>query len=93
MSRLDDASVVTLQWGEDERAVFADGHQSYEIDENNEIAVFHGEKCTDIRKAVDFNHAVSMVMSSEAVCSYNKRNGTTRKGYVIDEWGCAQYVG
>lgn len=87
MTRLTEACVKTLEWSEDEDGVYADGHQSYEIDENNEIATFHGPKCVSIREAVDFPHAVSMVLASEAVCSRNLREGSDN-GRPIDEWGC-----
>ena len=77
MTRLDEAGVVTLVWSEDDDGtVCAEGHQSYEIDENCEIAVFINNKCVDIRQAADLPHAVSMVLASEAVCSYKVRTCT-----------------
>lgn len=89
MTRLDEACVVTLEWDEDDDGnVFADGHQSYEIDENCEIAVFHGKKCVEVKQAKDFPHAVSMVLASEAVCSYNLRNGCDFNNRKVNEYGC-----
>lgn len=78
MTRLDDAGIVNLTWTEGENIVWAEGHQEYEIDENNEIATFVGEKCTGIREAADFPHAVSMVLASEAVCAYKIREKARR---------------
>lgn len=73
MTRLSDVGVVNLVWSEDETGVYAEGHQSYEIDENNEIATFVGDKCIGVRDAADFAHAVSMVLASEAVVAYKIR--------------------
>jgi IMP cyclohydrolase len=78
VTRLNDAGVVNLVWNEDETGVYAKGHQEYEIDENNEIATFVGEKCVSIRDAADFPHAVSMVLASEAVCAYKIREKARR---------------
>lgn len=88
MTRLSEAAVVTLEWTEDEDTVYADGHQSYEIDANNEIAIFHDAKCVDVRTAMDFTHAVAMVMAMESCCSYNLRNGCDFHNRKVDERGC-----
>lgn len=87
MTRLDEACIKTLEWSEDDDGVYADGHQSYEIDDDNSIAIFHGTKCVDVREAASFEHAVMMVLASEAVCSRNLREGSDN-GRPIDEWGC-----
>lgn len=78
MTRLGDAGIVNLVWSEDETGVYAEGHQSYEIDENNDIATFVGDKCVGIREAVDFPHAVSMVLASEAVVAFEIREKARR---------------
>jgi hypothetical protein len=79
MTRLSDAGVVNLVWSEDDDGmVMADGHQSYEIDENNEIAYFVDEKCVGFRQAADFPHAVSMVLAAEAVCAHKIREKARR---------------
>jgi hypothetical protein len=73
VTRLADAGIVDLLWTEGDNIVWADGHQEYEINENNEVATFVGDKCVSIREAADFAHAVSMVLASEAVCAYKIR--------------------
>lgn len=80
MTRLSDAGIVNLVWTEDEDGnVMADGHQSYDIDaENNEVSTFVDEKCVGVREAADFAHAVSMVLASEAVCAYKIREKARR---------------
>jgi hypothetical protein len=78
VTRLGDAGIVNLEWAEGENIVWAEGHQSYEIDENNEIATFVGEKCVSIREAADFPHAVSMVLASEAVIAFEIREKARR---------------
>lgn len=89
MTRLAEAGVAPLEWVEDEDGTISvTGHQEYEIGNDDEIAVFHGDKCVKILEAVDLPHAVSMVLAAEAVCSYNKRNGCDFKNRAIDEWGC-----
>ncbi|UOW92955.1 hypothetical protein SEA_LEOPARD_78 [Mycobacterium phage Leopard] len=80
MTRLASAHVKTLEWTEDEYGICAEGHQTYEIDENNEVAVFRGEKCVRIVKAADLPHAVSIVVASEQVCAYHLRNGRDLDG-------------
>lgn len=91
MSRLEEVCVKTVTWDEDDDVVYAEGHQSYEIDGANDIAIFHGQQCVDVRPARDLAHAVSMVMAMESVCSYNLRNAdmirkTQRR--TVDQWGC-----
>lgn len=87
MTRLAEAGVVTLVWTEDADGIAAEGHQSYEIDADNEIAVFQGQKCVEIKQAVDLPHAISMVLASEAVCSRNIRDGADFRGRKVNEHG------
>lgn len=88
MSRLAEAGVVDIKWTEDEDGnVFAEGLQEYEIDTDNELAIFQGDKCKRVVKAVDLCHAVSMVYSGEAVCRWNIRNGKTGNGHKINDKG------
>lgn len=81
MSRLTEAHVVTLEWSEDsdDGTVYADGHQSYEIDEKNDVAVFVDDKCTKVQGAGDFSHAVAIVLAHEAVVAYNLREQDRRR--------------
>lgn len=89
MTRLADAGIVTLTWSEDaaDGSVYGEGHQSYEIDEANELVIFHGPKCVRIAQCVDFPHAVSMVIASEAVCSQYIRQGGDGLGNKVNEHG------
>jgi hypothetical protein len=88
MTRLAELGVVDVKWTEDEDGnVFAEGLQEYEIDTNNELAVFQGEKCTKVHECVDFCHAVAMVYAGEAVCRWNLRNGKDGHGRPINERG------
>lgn len=90
MSRLSEAGVVNVKWAEDEDGnVQAEGLQEYDIDANNELAVFQGEKCVKVIQAVDFNHAVSMVYSSEAVCRWRIKEGGDGHGRKVNERGWA----
>jgi len=76
MSRLEDAAIVTLVWSEDEEdgTVYAEGHQSYEIDMKNEIAIFVNNKCIGFQEAANFPHAASIVLAHEAVCAFKIRD-------------------
>lgn len=88
MTRLAEAGVVSIQWEEDEDGnVFAEGLQSYEVDMDNELAVFHGSKCVKVHKCVDIFHAISMIEAGEAVCRWNIKNGRTGNGHRINEKG------
>ena len=88
MTRLSDAGVVSIQWEEDERGnISAEGLQYYDIDLNNELAVFHDDKCVKIHKCVDIFHAISMIEAGEAVCRWNIKNGKTGNGHKINERG------
>lgn len=88
MSRLSDLGVVDIKWGEDDDgSVYANGLQDYEIDTDNELAVFQGEKCVKVMECVDLCHAVAIVYASEAVCRWNLRNGKTGNGHRINEKG------
>lgn len=87
-TRLDSIGVVDVTWGEDDDGcVWAEGLQTYEIDNDNELAIFHGDKLYKCVQGVDFCHAVAMVYSSEAVCRWNLRNGKTGNGHKINEKG------
>jgi hypothetical protein len=88
MSRLTDAGVVSIKWEEDEEGnISAEGLQYYDIDLNNELAVFHDDKCVKIHKCVDIFHAISMIEAGEAVCRWNIKNGKTGNGHKINERG------
>jgi len=88
MTRLSDAGVVSIQWEEDEKGnISAEGLQYYDIDLNNELAVFHDDKCVKIHKCVDIFHAISMIEAGEAVCRWNIKNGKTGNGHKINERG------
>lgn len=88
MSRLSELGVVDVKWTEDDDSnVFAEGLQEYEIDTDNELAVFQGDKCVKVIEATDFCHAVSMVYAGEAVCRWNLRNGKTGNGNAVNEKG------
>lgn len=90
MTRLSDAGVVGLQWSEDEDgSVQAEGLQSYDIDTDNELAVFQGDRCIKVHQCVDFNHAVSMVEASEAVCRWRIKEGGDGHGRKVNERGWA----
>lgn len=88
MTRLAEVGLVDVKWTEDENGnVFAEGLQEYEIDTNNELAIFQGEKCIRIQECMDLVHAASMVYSWEAVCRWNLKNGKTGNGHKINEKG------
>jgi len=88
LTRLSELGVVEIKWEEDEEGnIAAEGLQSYDIDMNNELAIFHGEKCIKVIEAVDLCHAVAMVYAGEAVCRWNLRNGKTGNGHKINERG------
>jgi hypothetical protein len=88
MTRMAEAGITTLVWSEDEKGnIFAEGLAEYEIDTNNELAVFHAEKCVKIHEAVDLCHAAALVYAHEAVLRWNIRNGKTGRGYPVNERG------
>jgi len=88
MTRLSDAGVISIVWEEDEKGnISAEGLQYYDIDLNNELAVFHDDKCVKIHKCVDIFHAISMIEAGEAVCRWNIKNGKTGNGHRINERG------
>lgn len=88
MTRLADAGVVEIKWSEDEAGnVFAEGLQEYEIDTDNELAIFQGDKCTKVYECMDLCHAVAMVYSHESIMRWNLRNGKTGNGHKINEKG------
>ena len=88
VGKLSELGVVNIKWGEDDDGcVYANGLQDYEIDTDNELAVFQGEKCVKVMECVDLCHAVAIVYASEAVCRWNLRNGKTGNGHRINEKG------
>jgi hypothetical protein len=88
MTRLASAGVVSIVWEEDEDGfITAEGLQTYEVDPNNELAVFHDQKCVKVHKCVDIFHAISMIEAGEAVCRWNIKNGKTGNGHKINERG------
>jgi Na+-translocating ferredoxin:NAD+ oxidoreductase RNF subunit RnfB len=88
VSRLKELGVVDVKWDEDDDGnVQASGLQDYDIDADNELAVFQGDKCIKVYDCVDFCHAVAMVYAQEAVCRWNLRNGKTGNGRRINERG------
>jgi hypothetical protein len=88
VSRLADAGVVSIKWEEDDDGfITAEGLQVYEVDANNELATFHGDKCIRVFQCVDVFHAISMIEAGEAVCRWNLKNGKTGNGHRINERG------
>lgn len=88
MTRLDDAGIHSIVWKEEEDGtVYADGCQYYEIDNNNELAIFQGEKCVRVMECVSLEHAVGIAEASEHVCRHNIRNGQTGNGWAVTEQG------
>lgn len=88
MGRLSDAGVVSIKWAEDDEGfITAEGMQDYEVDPNNELAVFHGDKCVKTHQCVDVFHAISMIEAGEAVCRWNIKNGRTGNGHKVNEKG------
>lgn len=88
MSKIAEAGIVTIKWSEDEDGnVFAEGLQEYEIDSDNEMAIFQGEKCTRVVKVEDLCHAAALIYSMEAVCRWNIKQGKTGRGYKVNDRG------
>lgn len=89
MTRLTEIGLVNLVWSEDPACddVYAEGLQTYEIDDKNELAIFHGTKCVKIVECTDFEHAVSVVFASEAVCRWNIKQGGDGHGHKVNEKG------
>lgn len=83
MSRLAEAGVTDLTWTEEDGTIYAEGHQSYEIDTGNELATFNGAKCVSVVSCFDLAHAVAMVTAAENVCAWHLRMGTTWHGKAI----------
>jgi len=88
MSRLALAGIHSIVWQEDEddNIVFAEGLQAYEIDENNELAIFQGPNCVKVFECKTLEHAVSIAEASERVCRRNIALGHAN-GYPINEKG------
>ena len=87
-ARMDAAGITELKWEEDEEGnIFANGLAEYEIDTNNELAVFHDDKCVKVHEAVDLCHAASLVYAHEAVLRWNIKNGKTGNGHRINDKG------
>jgi hypothetical protein len=88
MGRLADAGITNITWEEDEDGnISAEGLQAYDIDLNNELAIFHGEKCVRVVECESVLHAYSIAMASEAVCRWNIANGKTGNGHKTNERG------
>lgn len=88
MSRLADAGIVNLVWEEDDDGIVtATGLQYYEIDNNNEVAIFHDDECVRVVECVDLGHACATVLGGEAVCRQNIKYGKTGNGNTINEKG------
>jgi hypothetical protein len=88
LSRLSDAGVVNIIWEEDENGnISGEGLQYYDIDLNNELAVFHDDKCMHIVKCEDVLHAISIAEAHEHVCRWNIKQGKTGNGHKINERG------
>lgn len=88
MTRLSDAGVTNIQWIEDADGIItAEGLQSYEIDLNNELAIFHDEKCMRVVECEDVCHAYAIAMSSEAVLRWNIKQGHDGHGHPVNEKG------
>lgn len=88
MGRMTEAGVTNIIWKEDDSGVItADGLQYYEIDNDNELAIFHDDKCVRIVECEDVCHAYSIAMASEAVCRWNIKNGKTGNGHKTNERG------
>lgn len=86
--RLAGTGIVDMIWAEEDNGLItAEGLQSYEIDADNDIAVFQGDKCVEVKSAQDLQHAVSMVWSMEAVCRWNIHMGKTWRGNPVNERG------
>lgn len=88
MGRLADAGILSLVWKEEEDGtIYADALQYYEIDSDNELAIFQGDKCVAIRPCPSLDHAVSTAAASESVCRANIRMGETYNGKKVNERG------
>lgn len=87
-SRLDEAGIISIVWEEDESGVvFADCLQSYEIDVDNELAIFQGDKCVQIQKCNTLETAIAIAEASERVCRWNISQGAAAGGYKINDRG------
>ena len=87
-SRLDEAGIISIVWEEDESGVvFADCLQSYEIDADNELAIFQGDKCVQIQKCNTLETAIAIAEASERVCRWNISQGAAGNGGKINERG------
>jgi hypothetical protein len=78
---------MKLNWQEDDELVFADGLQSYEIDREDELAVFQAEKCVAVRNCKDLDHALAIAQAFDNVCERNLELGSTWHGKPINERG------
>lgn len=87
-SRLDAAGIISIVWEEDEDGlVYADGLQGYEIDNNNVLAIFQGDKCVQIQECNTLETAVAIAEASERVCRWNIKMGCAAGGYKINDRG------
>jgi hypothetical protein len=64
-----------LDWSlDDDGTQFANGeHLGFEIDLDNELAVFEDDKCVAIRKAVDIDHAEYLANAFERTAAFYKQ--------------------
>lgn len=88
MGRLADAGLIGIVWKEEsDGTIFADGLQYYEIDNNNELAIFQDDKCVAVHHCVSVEHAASIAEASEHVCRWNIHLGSDWHGHKINERG------
>ena len=87
VTQLAEAGIHSLVWGEEDGVVHAEGLQDYEIDDNNELAIFQGETCVVVHECASLHHAVAIAEASERVCRWNISMGATWGGAKINERG------
>lgn len=88
MTRLAEARIINIVWQEDDDGIVTlDGLQYYEIDFNNELAVFQGDKCVAVHICNSLDHAVAIAEAGEHVCRRNIREGCSHGGYKVTEKG------
>ena len=87
-SRLDEAGIHSIVWREDEDGlIHAEGLQDYEIDNDNELAIFQGDKCVQIVSCNTLETAVAIAEASERVCRWNIQQGAAGNGAKVNERG------
>lgn len=96
MGRLEDNHVKSLIWKEEaDGTIYADAWQYYEIDKNNELAVFQGDKCVKVHELANVAMCIGVAEASEHVCRKNIERGVDGNGYVVNErgWRTGKWVG